>query len=209
MPRAGLDPDAVVAGAARVADAEGLDALSLARLAVELGVRPPSLYAHVGGLDDLRRRLAIRGSLELGSELQAAVAGRSGRDALEALAGVYRRYALEHPGTYAALQRGPTPGDAEAEEAADRLIGVVLAVLRGYGLEGEAAVHATRILRAALHGFVSLESAGGFAMPLDLEESFSRLVSVVDAGLEEQRALMAGTSPAPRHESQRRSRSTH
>jgi hypothetical protein len=45
-------------------------------------------------------------------------------------------------------------------------------------------------------------------MPLDVEESFARLVSVVDAGLDEQRELTAGTSPAPRRELQRRSRST-
>ena len=208
MPRAGLDPDAVVAEAARLADADGLEALSLARLASALGVRPPSLYAHVDGLEDLRRRLAIRGARELAAEMQAAIAGRSGRDALQAAADVYRRYALEHPGTYAALQRPPRAGDAEAEDASARLLQVVLAVLRGYALEGDAAVHAARILRAGLHGFVSLEAAGGFAMPLDLDESFARLVAVVDAGLEEQRTLTARTSPAATRGSQRRSRST-
>ena len=115
MPRAGLDADAVVDAAGRVADADGLDALSLARVAAELGVRPPSLYAHIGGLGELRRRLAIRGSRELAGAMQAAVAGRSGRDALRAAADVYRRYALEHPGHYAAFQHAPTLGDEEWE----------------------------------------------------------------------------------------------
>ncbi len=187
MPRAGLDADAVVDAAGRVADADGLDALSLARVAAELGVRPPSLYAHIGGLGDLRRRLAIRGSRELAGAMQAAVAGRSGRDALRAAADVYRRYALEHPGYYAALQRAPTHGDEEWQSAAAAIVGVVVAVLRGYELQGDAAIHAARILRASLHGFVSLEAGGGFAIPLDLDESFARLVDVVDAGLDAQR----------------------
>ena len=79
MPRAGLDADAVVAAAARLADAGGLGALTLARLAADLGVRPPSLYAHVLSLEDLRRRLAVRGARELAVELQVAAAGRAGR----------------------------------------------------------------------------------------------------------------------------------
>jgi AcrR family transcriptional regulator len=183
MPRAGLDAEAVVSAAARVADEEGLDALSLARIASDLNIRPPSLYAHVGGLGDLRRRLAIRGSRELAAAVQAAAAGRAGGDALRAVADVYRRYAHEHPGTYSALQHAPPADDEEAQAAGAQVVGVVVAVLRGYGLESDDAIHATRVIRAALHGFVALEAEGGFAMPLDLDESFARLVATLDAGL--------------------------
>jgi hypothetical protein len=43
-------------------------------------------------------------------------------------------------------------------------------------------VDATRFFRSALHGFVALETGGGFEMPVDLERSFARLVqSVVTA----------------------------
>jgi AcrR family transcriptional regulator len=180
MPRAGLDPEAVVSAAAALADAEGLSALTLARLADGLGVRAPSLYAHVEGLDDLRRRLAARGTRELAVALQAAAAGRARGEALAAIASAYRAYARGHPGTYAALQRAP---DVEDDEAATQLVGVVLAVLRGYGLEGEDAIHGTRIVRAALHGFVTLEASEGFGIPLRLDETFARLVETLDRGL--------------------------
>ena len=47
MPRrAGLDKAMVVQAAADLANAEGVDALSLGRLAERLGVRTPSLYNH-------------------------------------------------------------------------------------------------------------------------------------------------------------------
>jgi AcrR family transcriptional regulator len=179
MPRAGLGPDAVVDAAAALADAEGLDAVTLARLAAGLGVRAPSLYAHVGGLGDLRRRLAARGARELGAALQAAAAGRARGDALAAVAGAYRDYARAHPGTYAAAQRAP---DLGAEGAA--VVDTVAAVLRGYGFEGDDAIHAVRIVRAALHGFAALETEEGFGMPLDVDETFARLVDVLDRGLE-------------------------
>ena len=178
MPRAGLDREAVVTAAAELADAEGLEAVTLARLADRLGVRAPSLYVHVDGLPDLRRRLAARGVRELTAALQGAAAGRAGGDALAAFATAYRAYAREHPGTYAATQRA-----ADLDESADALVDLVLAVLRGYGLEGDDAVHAARTVRSALHGFAALETGGGFGIPLDLDETFARLVGVLDRGL--------------------------
>jgi AcrR family transcriptional regulator len=179
MPRAGLGPDAVVEGAAALADAEGLEAVTLARLAADLGVRAPSLYAHVGGLPDLRRRLAARGARELGAALQAAAAGRARGDALAAVARAYRDYARAHPGTYAAAQRAPDLGDEAAA-----VVDTVAAVTRGYGFEGDDAIHAVRIVRAALHGFAALETEEGFGIPLDVDDTFARLVDVLDRGLE-------------------------
>jgi len=41
----------------------------------------------------------------------------------------------------------------------------LVAVLRGYELHDDDAIHGVRMMRAALHGFVSLEREGGFAMP--------------------------------------------
>jgi hypothetical protein len=133
-------------------------------------------------------RLAARGARELMAELQSAAAGRAGGDALLAIARAYRAYALAHPGTYMALQRPPHVGDTPAAAAARRLVDVVLAVLRGYGLEGDDAIHAARIVRAALHGFVELEISEGFGLPLALDDSYEELVAVLDRGLTRTRA---------------------
>lgn len=181
MPRAGLDSEAVVTAAAKLADEEGLERLTLARLAAVLGIRTPSLYAHVDGLGDLRVRLAIRCARELAATLQAAAAGRSGGDALRAAAGAYRAYAHAHPGTYAAAQVPSHRPDHQA--AAAEVVGVMLAVLSGYGLEGEAAIHAVRAVRSAVHGFVALEQEGGFQLPVGLQESYDRLITMLDNGL--------------------------
>jgi AcrR family transcriptional regulator len=182
MPRAGLDSAAVVDAAAAMADRDGLRALTLARLAAELGVRSPSLYAHVDGLEDLRARLAARGARELAGTLQLAAAGRAGSDALQAVSAAYRTYAHAHPGTYAALQRTDLD-DPETTAAGELVLVVMLAVLRGYGLDGDNAVHGVRIIRAALHGFVALEAERGFGIPLDLDDSFERLVATLHRGL--------------------------
>jgi AcrR family transcriptional regulator len=191
-PRARLDTEGVVAAAARLADNEGLEAVSLTRLATELGIRAPSLYAHLNGVTDLRARLAARGARELAAELQAAATGRAGTEALKAMADAYRAYALNHRGLYMAIQ-GADNNDGDASTAARAtLLDVVLAVLRAYGLTGDAAIHAARAVRSALHGFVALETSEGFGYPLALEESYRRLLAILDRGLASAAAAESG-----------------
>lgn len=179
MPRAGLDAAAVVEAAAEIADADGLAAVTLSSVAVRLGVKPPSLYAHVAGLPDLRRRLAVLATEQLADALTPAVAGRAHGDALRAAGRAYRRWALAHPGRHAAIQFVLLPG----EPAAERAVGLMVSVMNGYALEGEEAIHAVRGLRAAIHGFVTLEAGGGFGIPLSTDDSFEWLLDLFDRGL--------------------------
>lgn len=183
MPRAGLDAESVVDAAAQLADSEGLDKLTLAGLADRLGVRAPSLYAHVDGLADLRARIGARAVAQMTAEVTAAAAGRAGRDALQAVADVYRHFARAHPGMYAAMQQVPDDPDSDAAAGARRLVEVFAAVLRGYGLEGDDAIHGVRLVRSTLHGFVTLENEQGFRMPISLEETYRRLIAMLDRGL--------------------------
>src|SRR6266705_1677878 len=126
--RAGLDHTTVVQAAATLADQQGLEAISLATLAAQLGVRTPTLYHYVDGLPGLRRELALLGDRELAARLGRAVMGKAGADAL----------------------------------------GIVLQALAAYQLPEDAAIHVVRGLRSLVHGFATLEVAGGFGLPLDV-----------------------------------------
>jgi AcrR family transcriptional regulator len=183
MPRAGLTTDRVVARAADLADRTGFDSLALGALAEDLGVRVPSLYKHVGGLPDLRRRVALAGLRDLHVILARAVSGQSGPAALAALADAYRRYAHTHPGRYTAALRAPTADDQEMRAVSDSLTTLLLGLMGDVGRHDDDAVHAARAVRSALHGFVALETAGGFGLPHDLDISYRTLVATLDAGL--------------------------
>jgi AcrR family transcriptional regulator len=191
MPRMGLDPARVVNVAASIADVEGLEAVTLARVAGELGVRSPSLYNHVDGRSDLLRAIAVLSVRELAAALREATVGRSGAGALAAAARAYRGYAQAHPGRYAATLAAPTRGDDEHRAAATEAVDVMLAVLRGWDIEGDDAVHAVRAFRSAIHGFVAIEAADGFGMAVDVEVSFDRLVATLAEGLGEPRPATA------------------
>jgi AcrR family transcriptional regulator len=192
VPRPGLDRERVVDAAAALADAEGLGAVTLARVAAGLGVRAPSLYHHVAGRDDLVARIALRAVGELDAALRAAAMGRAGPEALAAVAHAYRDYARRHPGRYATTVAVPADGDPALRAAAGEVVDVLLAVLRHWALEGDEAVHAVRVIRSAVHGFVALEAAGGFGLPLDRDASFDRLVATLTAGLPAPRRARAG-----------------
>ena len=183
MPRAGLTPDVVLDAAAEIADADGLPAATLTRLAGKLGVRPPSLYKHVDGQEAIQRGLALRGLREATARAQRATVGKAGDDALFAFARAYWQFARERPGLYAASVRAAKLGENDIAAAGEALLAVVLSVLAGYGVKGDDALHATRGLRAIVHGFVSLDAAGGFRLKLDLDESLSRLLKAFSADL--------------------------
>ena len=183
MARAGLTAHRVTVAAADLADEVGFEAVSLAALARGLGVKDASLYSHVGGLKDLRTRVTVLALAELADLLSDAVAGLAGKDALRAFATTYRRYALEHPGRYTAMQQRLDPATA-SESAGPRHGELVRAVLRGYGLADPDQTDAARLVLSTVYGFLGLEAMGGFSHhPRDLDTSFLRSVDAVDLAL--------------------------
>jgi AcrR family transcriptional regulator len=187
-PRAGLDKERVVRAAAELLNAEGPATLNLNRLAKRLRVQTPSLYNHVDGLPGLQYELALLNVRSLDERLEQAAIGRSGAVALRAIAQAYREYIKESPGVYmTSLQasRNQAEISPELEEAEERVVAVVLAVVASFGLSGEDGLHAVRGLRSVVHGFASLEVAGGFGLSLDLDESFRRLVEMFIRGLQQ------------------------
>jgi AcrR family transcriptional regulator len=177
MPRAGLTELRVVEEAEALADEVGVSNLTLTALAKRLDIRQPSLYKHIAGMDGLQRSLSVRAKNELGDVLGRAAVGRARGDAIVSMSHAYRAWAADHPGRYAAAQRAPVPGDMDDMTASDHAVRVVADVLAGYNLRGDDAVDAIRALRAALHGFVTLEADGGFGLPVDVDRSYDRLVA--------------------------------
>ncbi|MEU4298793.1 TetR/AcrR family transcriptional regulator [Kitasatospora aureofaciens] len=183
MPRVGLTPDQVVDHALALIDDQGTEALTLASVAARAGVATPSLYKHVsGGLTELRRLIAVRVTEELADRLAEAAVGRSGDDAVTALLRAYQAYATAHPHRYAALPQAPQP-DEDLTKAATRLVGVIIAVLRGYGLDGPEVIHAARTVRSLAHGFAALSITGAFQLTEDLTTTHNRLITTLTTGL--------------------------
>jgi AcrR family transcriptional regulator len=173
----------VIDEAERLVDEVGWSHLTLAALAQRLGVRQPSLYKHIAGMDALQRSIAIRAKNELAGVLGRAAVGRARGDGLAAMAHAYRAWALEHPGRYASAQRAAVPGDADDAVASANVVQVAVDVMAGFDLRDDDAIDAIRALRAALHGFVTLETGGGFGLPVSIDRSFDRLITGLEAAI--------------------------
>jgi AcrR family transcriptional regulator len=173
----------VVEEAERMIDDAHAVPLTLAALATRLGVKQPSLYKHIDGLDDLRRSIAVRAKLELAAVMARSAVGKAGRPAITAMSLAYREWAAAHPGRYAATIRAPDGTDQADVAASLEITKIAFEIMSSLGLNGDDAVDAIRALRAVLHGFVTLEAQGGFGLPVDIDRSFDRLLTSVVAGL--------------------------
>ncbi|MFJ4688996.1 TetR/AcrR family transcriptional regulator [Streptomyces sp. NPDC088789] len=197
MARAGLSARRLTEAGARLADEVGFDQVTLSALARHFDVKVASLYSHVRNSQDLKVKIALYALEELADRAAAALAGRAGRDALSAFADVYRDYAREHPGRYAAARLRLSP-EAAAASAGGRHAQMTRAVLRGYDLTGADQTHAVRLLGSVFHGYVSLELAGGFSHSApDSQVSWERIVDALDSLLRNWPEPLDAGSPRP------------
>jgi AcrR family transcriptional regulator len=99
----------IVDAARRILQGEGPDALTMRRLAAEVGVRAPSLYKHFSTKRAVEVALLEEGMLEFGQALHAAVGGPGRGGPVWRLLDAYRRAALASPALYRLATAGPLP----------------------------------------------------------------------------------------------------
>lgn len=184
----GLSLDRIVAAAIEIADAEGLPALSMARLAERLGSAPMSLYRHVTSKDDLydamidaaARRPDRPGTGEWRADLTVWVADLMAIYAEHpwVLEVPVRRPPLE-PGQLDWLERGLRSLAATPLEL-DEKMGVVLTLL-GYA-RGQAAL-VNSLAAAADPSFGLSRPYGEVVADLVDDRRFPALAAAVRAGL--------------------------
>lgn len=182
-PRRGLDLLVIVEAAAAIADELGVEAVTLASLAQKLGVRSPSLYNHVNGLNGLRNQLAIYGLKKLTLIINEALKNNNGDEAMHAVASAYISFARLHPGLYELTLRSPDSDDAEYVASAQQLVEIIVNMLSYFKLDHDTSIHIVRGFRSLLHGFASIEQKGGFGMPQPKNDSIKIIVQTYINGL--------------------------
>jgi AcrR family transcriptional regulator len=178
-----LDLTTVVEAAAAIADEHGIQEVTLASLAQKLGVRSPSLYNHVNGLNGLRNHLAIHGLEKLTTAINEALEGKSGEEAIHAIAEAYISFARKHPGLYELTLRSPDADDAAYVASGQVLVELIVDRLSFYKLDHDMSIHIVRGFRSLLHGFASIEQKGGFGMPQAIDDSLRIIIQTYIHGL--------------------------
>ncbi|WP_322752891.1 TetR/AcrR family transcriptional regulator [Frankia sp. Cas3] len=84
----------------RLLETDGPDALTMRRLAAELGIQAPSIYKHLPGKDALELALLEDALTEIGQDLHEAVRHSTVHRVIPAILAAYRAYSLAHPNLY-------------------------------------------------------------------------------------------------------------
>lgn len=124
----------------RIADAEGIDAVTMRRLGADLGVDPTAVYRHFRDKGELLAATADR--LLIDALKDVGLTG-AWKDDLRALAIRIRAVYLSHPGLaqLVATASGPLPNEARLSDAA-------LGILRSAGFTDPEAVEAFEVVEA-------------------------------------------------------------
>jgi AcrR family transcriptional regulator len=142
-----------------VAEAEGWAAVTSRRLADAIGYTQPVLYGHFpGGKTEIMRTVALAGFAELAAATRAAVGGRTGPQAVEAVARAYLDFADTHPALYEAMFQLPLDARFAQEGNEEELRSAFDALSAALGDPGDGT--ATEVLWSALHGMSLLERGG-------------------------------------------------
>ncbi|MFP3153897.1 TetR/AcrR family transcriptional regulator [Lachnospiraceae bacterium ZAX-1] len=169
-----LTGEAVMSAAADLVEEQGYYSLSLSNLANALGVKPPSLYNHVSGIEDVWKQLARVLLSRMEAAVQNAAVGQSKEAAVREIAHTYRRFAAEHGELYRTFTNAAS---IDGGAALNSLANTLRQVLKPYGLPPTRETDFIRIFHAGLHGFVALESAGFFKnADCTVDASFDALV---------------------------------
>lgn len=160
---------ALIEAAAQLLATEGLDALSIRRVATEVGTSTMAVYTHFGSKDDLVHAVVREGFSRLDAELRAVA---HTDDPIADLAGMglaYRHNALANAHLYRVMfsinplalddPTAATRGDDVTMAAFHALVDAVQRCVDGGELRGEPGQIALQVWAAA-HGAVSLELAG-------------------------------------------------
>jgi AcrR family transcriptional regulator len=140
-----ISREAIVTAAIRLLDREGLAALSMRRLAEELGTGAASLYWHVGSKDGL---LDLVFDELIGEEQVPEADASRWQEQLKDIARAQRRISLRHP-YLVRISIGRIPMGPNALRFSER----VIAILRAGGLPPRLAVQGYLLLIATVNGF--------------------------------------------------------
>jgi len=143
-----LSRERVLSGAMEVADAGGIDALTIRSLAQNLGVKPMSVYYYVANKDEI-----LDGIIDLVfSEIELPAAGGDWRAEIARRAHSARQVLRAHPWAIGLMESRTSPGPATL-----RHHDAVIATLRGVGFSHELTAHAYALLDSYTYGFALQE----------------------------------------------------
>ncbi len=165
----------IVATARDLLDRYGAEALTMRRIAEQLGIQAPSLYKHLPDKAALEAGVIATGFEDLAIALETALETGRPDEPLAALAAAYRAFAVAHPHLYLLMTNRPLRRDLLPAGVEDR---AAAPLLRVTGDQTRA-----RAFWAFAHGLVLLQIARRFPADADVDAAWRAGVAAFGGGL--------------------------
>jgi AcrR family transcriptional regulator len=172
----------IAIAARRVLDSEGADAVTMRRVAREVGITPMALYRHYSDREGLLNALADEGFEALAAQLESTGSSGSLDKRLTRVLDLYLDYALRHPRLFelmflkprAGARRFPQDFKAGASPTANRMAALIQEAMQTGHLRKDDPWAITFEMGALLQGLVMLYLGGRMAMSPARFRAFSR-----------------------------------
>lgn len=173
----------IIEAARRLIEQDGVESLSLSRIAAELGIKAPSLYNHIESKNDLLHAVIEHTYLNMFAAHDEALetSGEDPSEQIMNLCRAQRRFAHANPNAYMLAYSTQNP---ELRADPDLLLNQAIAIQKIMAcISGEQnSLPALRGSLALTHGFITLELNGQFRRGGDLSETFDQIIRAYLAG---------------------------
>lgn len=183
MPKNNISEELIIETSAHIANEIGLDNLSLKIVAEELNIKPPSLYNHISGLDNIKEKLMIYGWKQIENKMIDSAAGVAGYEALKNMCYAFYDYATNNKGVFAAMLWYNKYETQENNNSTVRLFELLFKVMKALDISEDNINHSIRTLRGFLEGFSLLVNNNAFGNPISIKESFDLSLEIIMNGI--------------------------
>lgn len=174
MPTTKLTADRVIDGAMALADRIGVDALTIRKIAAEIGAKPMSIYHHVPNKDAIIDRMVDR----VFAEIEPPPTGADWRSAIVVRCRSMRAVLLAHPWAAPLMESRTSPGPATLGHH-----DAVLGCFRTAGFSLALTGHAYAVIDAFMYGFALQETT----LPAIGGEDMAEVAGAIVADLPDER----------------------
>lgn len=162
MAKRDLTKEKIILATIDLANNIGIANVSFPRLAEYFQIKAPSLYNHFKNMMDVKIATSLYLQKILLKELTEQLTGLTAEDALRTYAVVYRNFAIRYTAVYELLNIVPQTNNDELTDINHRILGFVREILHDFSLTSDEIMHASRMFRSMLHGYITMNQLGYF-----------------------------------------------
>jgi AcrR family transcriptional regulator len=148
-----LTPQDILDVAIILLETQGVEDFSINQLAKALAIKPPSLYNHFAGDENIRRSIRLEGWRRIAEQCLPDIQSNDHPvDLIQRTTTKCREFAIENPALYLfTIQHPFPPSDIEFAPILHHILDVYVTILTPFGLGKEDTLHAARLLHSSVH----------------------------------------------------------